>query len=113
MDGFGVFRFVAGPVTSFLVDFLAASPQSPSLFVPHQANMYMVRQLAKALGLEGALLTSGEKYANPGSCSVPLTIAANHSAAGLALVAGFGAGLAAAAAVLELPASCRRSLCEA
>ena len=113
MDGFGVFRFVAGPVTSFLVDFLAASPQAPSLFVPHQANMYMVRQLAKALGLEGSLLTSGEKYANPGSCSVPLTIAANHSAAGLALVAGFGAGLAAAAAVVELPASCRRSLCEA
>ena len=111
MDGFGVFRFVAGSVTSFLADFLAASPQAPSIFVPHQANMYMVRQLAKALGLEGSLLTSGEKYANPGSCSVPLTIAANPSAAGLALVAGFGAGLAAAAAVVELPASCRREMC--
>jgi 3-oxoacyl-[acyl-carrier-protein] synthase-3 len=112
MDGFGVFRFVAGPVTSFLADFLAASPIVPSLFVPHQANMYMVRQLAKTLGLESALLTSGERFANPGSCSVPITIAANPSASGIALVAGFGAGLAAAAAVVELPSSCRRLFCE-
>lgn len=113
MDGFGVFRFVAGPVASFLAGFIADCPLKPSLFVPHQANMYMVRQLAKALGLEDALLTSGERFANPGSCSVPLTIAANPMAAGVALAAGFGAGLAAAAAVVELPAACRRSVCEA
>ena len=112
MDGFGVFRFVAGPVTSFLADFLAASPQAPSIFVPHQANMYMVRQLAKALGLEGSLLTSGEKYANPGSCSVPLTLAATEGS-GRAILAGFGAGLSAAAAEVTIPPTLRRSLIEA
>ena len=100
MDGFGVFRFVAGPVTEFLRGFLAETG-TPELFVPHQANMYMVRQLAKSLGLSERLLTSGERYANPGSCSVPLTLASN-ARKGRALLAGFGAGLSAAAASVEL-----------
>lgn len=58
MDGFGVFRFVAGDVSKFLKEVLAASDARVDLFVPHQANMYMVRQLARGLGLDGVLLTS-------------------------------------------------------
>ena len=107
MDGFGVFRFVAGPVTGFLGDFVKTLPAAPDLFVPHQANMYMVRQMAKSLGLVERLQTSGERYGNPGSCSVPLTLAANGGT-GSALLAGFGAGLAAAAACVDIPADCRR-----
>ncbi len=110
MDGFGVFRFVAGTVTTFLKDFLATE-SGIDLFVPHQANMYMVRQLAKALGLEKRLLTSGERFANPGSCSVALTLAAN-AGSGRALLAGFGAGLAAAAACVEISPACRRGVVE-
>ena len=112
MDGFGVFRFVAGPVSQFLKDFRAAAATTPSLFIPHQANMYMVRQLAKTLGLEDQLRTSGERFANPGSCSVPLTLAATDGA-GSALLAGFGAGLSAAAAFVTVPPTLRRSLVEA
>ena len=119
MDGFGVFRFVAGPVTEFLRAFLAETGM-PDLFVPHQANMYMVRQLAKALDLSDRLLTSGERYANPGSCSVPLTLASQTGAAALvaaesrprALLAGFGAGLSAAAASVELSPTCERGVVE-
>ena len=111
MDGFGVFRFVAGPVTAFLGDFLKSLPAAPDLFAPHQANMYMVRQMAKSLGLAERLLTSGERFANPGSCSVPLTLAAN-AGTGAALLAGFGAGLAAAAACVRLSPDCRRGLRE-
>ncbi len=111
MDGFGVFRFVAGPVAAFLKGFHAANP-AIDLFVPHQANLYMVRQLAKALGLAGRLLTSGERYANPGSCSVALTLAAHGEAAGRALLAGFGAGLAASAACVAIPQTCRRGVVE-
>ena len=111
MDGFGVFRFVAGPVAEFLKGFLASTAVNPGLFVPHQANMYMVRQLAKSLGLEDRLLTSGERFANPGSCSVALTLAAN-AGTGRALLAGFGAGLAAAAACVDVPADCRRGVLE-
>ena len=113
MDGFGVFRFVAGPVTSFLGEFLRGLPAAPALFAPHQANMYMVRQMAKTLGLADALLTSGERYANPGSCSVALTLAANPGCGGSVLLAGFGAGLAAAAAALDMPGTCRRGVLEA
>ena len=111
MDGFGVFRFVAGPVTAFLGDFLKGLPSPPDLFAPHQANMYMVRQMAKSLGLADRLLTSGERFANPGSCSVPLTLAANEGS-GRVLLAGFGAGLAAAAASVLLPSDCRRGVRE-
>ena len=131
MDGFGVFRFVAGPVTEFLRGFLAETGM-PDLFVPHQANMYMVRQLAKSLGLSDCLLTSGELYANPGSCSVPLTLAADRTVGrgvppsrmvgrGVppsrmvpprALLAGFGAGLSAAAASVELSPTCERGVVE-
>ena len=119
MDGFGVFRFVAGPVTEFLRAFLAETGM-PDLFVPHQANMYMVRQLAKALNLSDQLLTSGELYANPGSCSVPLTLAhtvgrgvpPSRTPPPLALLAGFGAGLSAAAAFVELSPTCERGVLE-
>ena len=112
MDGFGVFRFVAGPVSQFLKETCATARTPPDLFIPHQANMYMVRQLAKSLGLETRLRTSGERFANPGSCSVPLTLAATDGA-GNALLAGFGAGLSAAAAFVDVPSTLRRSLVEA
>lgn len=112
MDGFGVFRFVAGPVSQFLKEACAAAGTPPDLFIPHQANMYMVRQLAKSLGMETQLRTSGERFANPGSCSVPLTLAATEGT-GRALLAGFGAGLSAAAAFITIPSTLRRSLVEA
>ena len=73
--------------------------------------MYMVRQMAKSLGLADRLVTSGERFGNPGSCSVGLTLAANGGS-GRALLAGFGAGLAASAAWVELPPDCRRGVLE-
>ena len=97
MDGFKVFSFVASDVTKFLREF----GQDFDLFVPHQANMYMVRQLAKSLGLENKLVTCGSEFANPGSASVPLALAL-HGRPGRALVAGFGAGLSAAASVVRI-----------
>lgn len=112
MDGFGVFRFVAGPVSQFLKEACATADTPPNLFIPHQANMYMVRQLAKSLGLESQLRTSGERFANPGSCSVPLTLAATEGA-GCAFLAGFGAGLSAAAAFVDVPPTLRRDIIEA
>ena len=107
MDGFGVFRFVAGPVRKFLASFMQSSEliaETKPVFVPHQANMYMVRQLADALGLKDRVCGSGEKYANTGSCSAALTMAdgiGDISPDGErvpVLLAGFGAGLSAAAA---------------
>ena len=119
MNGFGVFRFVATDVSTFLKDFLAETGTTPDFFVPHQANMYMVRQLAVSLGLEQHLLSSGPRYANPGSCSVPLTLASGafpDDSNGVrhfkTLLAAFGAGLSASAALVNLSSGIRRGVVE-
>lgn len=99
MDGFKVFAFVATEVAKFLKPFC----EKPfAAFVPHQANMYMVRQLAKALNVEERLVTCGADVANPGSCSVPLALARRGRRGERVLVAGFGAGLSASAGVIRL-----------
>jgi len=97
MDGFKVFSFVATEVSQFL----RAFGTDFDFFVPHQANPYMVRQLAKSLGLESKLLTIDEKVLNPGSCSVAMALG-SAPRAGRALIAGFGAGYSAAAGVISV-----------
>ena len=97
MDGMRVFTFVATEVVGFLRSF----GSDFDAFAPHQANPYMIRQLAKSLGLADKLLAIAESEKNPGSCSVPMAIAEN-SASGRVLVAGFGAGLSAAAGVVTV-----------
>ena len=113
MDGFGVFRFVAGPVRKFLASFLQSSELlagTDPVFVPHQANMYMVRQLADALKLRDRTIGRGAKYANTGSCSAALSLAdgidglPNAFGRTPVLIAGFGAGLSAAAAATTVRA---------
>ena len=103
MDGFGVFSFVATEVSAFLAEFAAACGGRDAIdfFVPHQANMYMVRRLARSLGLEDRMLETGGEWANPGSCSIPLTLVAKGRP-GRHLLAGFGAGLSASAAFVRL-----------
>ena len=99
MDGFKVFSFVARDVVKFLRPF----GNDFDMFVPHRANLYMVRQLAKSLGLADKLIAPDDaRFANPGSASIPATLAlAAHP--GTALIAGFGAGLSASAALVSLP----------
>ena len=97
MDGFKVFSFVATEVSAFLKEF----GTSFDMFAPHQANAYMVRQLAKSLSLEDRLLAFDEGMKNPGSCSVPMVLAMKGRP-GEALVAGFGAGFSASAATVRL-----------
>ncbi len=102
MDGFKVFTFVATEVEPFLREIIGDSAVGdPDFFVPHQANPYMVRQLADSIGLKNRLLTIPDEMKNPGSCSVPLALAMNAESRGIAgksvLVAGFGAGYSASA----------------
>lgn len=98
MDGFGVFKFVADDVARFLGEFIAAAGEA-DYFVPHQANVYMAVSLAKALGQEARLVTTGDEVGNCASASVAVgleKIAANHGQS--ALLSGFGGGLSASAA---------------
>jgi len=113
MDGFGVFRFVATDVVAYLKSFMAETGVDAAngdfLFVPHQANVYMVRQLAKSAGIaEGRLLVSADRFGNLSSASIPVTLAAHsESVRGrAALLAGFGGGLSAAFALVDIPPKC-------
>lgn len=106
MKGFDVFAFVATDVSSFLRGFVSSIRSTTSdfnYFCPHQANPYMIRQLAKSIGLSGQLLTIDEAKKNPGSCSIPMTLAAHPECRGKnVLLAGFGAGYSAAASLVKI-----------
>ena len=110
MDGFKVFQFVLSEVKRTLVNLQEFSGYDLSLidyFVPHQANLYMIKQLSKKLSFDGdKLLTSLEYYGNTSSSSIPLTIS-HHSADidfknKILMISGFGAGLSVSNAIIKL-----------
>ena len=109
MDGFAVFRFATVEVVHFIESFLKRLGRTAAdfdAFVPHQANVYMIRQIAKHLGfVPEKLKVSGDKFGNSASATVPVTIA-HTGARGVLLAAGFGGGLAAAVARLPLSSDC-------
>lgn len=106
MDGFAVFRFVATDVVRFLKAFLVetqVTPETLDAFVPHQANVYMVRQLTKSLGIPTAKLRiTADRFGNLSSASVPVTLADCGVRGERVLLAGFGGGLTISAALLTL-----------
>lgn len=120
LDGFALFKFAAMDVSRFLCDFLAAAscpPAAVSAFVPNQSTLFTMRKLAQQLGIDAARLwISGDVFGNSASASVPVTIAHCAPAARTAegwpnlLVAGFGGGLSASAARVDLRADCRFAL---
>ena len=107
MDGFAVYKFVATDVSRFVADFMReanVAADDIDAFVPHQANVYMIRQLAKALKIPAdKLLVSGDEVGNSASATVPVTI--SRCAAGMRrlLLSGFGGGLSASVAAVTLP----------
>lgn len=108
MDGFGVFRFVTMDVLRFIGEFLVQSGTDAadvSAFVPHQANVFMIRQIAKKLRLADKLKLSGDTLGNSASASVPSTIA-HTDARGRLLVAGFGGGLSASVGAIDVDDEC-------
>jgi len=111
MDGFAIFRFVSVEVTRFVRDFLTSSQADVAAidaFAPHQANVFMIRPLAKALGIaEDRLLVSGDEFGDSASASVPVTLAARAKPPCRTLVCGFGGGLSAYAATVSIDVNCR------
>lgn len=113
MDGFGVFKFVATDVVGYVKEFLATSVDSPfasqATFVPHQPNAYMVRQLAKSVGIpEGRTAVSCDELGNLASASVPATIVWK-GVRGKVLMAGFGGGLSVSVGAIEVDEACKLS----
>ena len=114
MDGFGVFKFVATDVVSYIKEFVLRCSPSPSTFtfVPHQPNVYMVRQLAKSLGIaEEQTAISCDALGNLSSASVPATIAWKN-VRGSVLFSGFGGGLSVSIGTIDVGADCKLSVVE-
>ena len=112
MDGFAIFRFVASDVSNWLqrfLDELGESAATIDSFVPHQANMYMIKKLARKLKFEWERTwQSGAELGNSASATVPVTIAfdfdskLDRTKMNKVLISGFGGGLSASAGVITL-----------
>ena len=119
MDGFGVFKFVATDVVAYIKEFLGLPPLPSSLFplpsltfVPHQPNAYMVRQLAKSVGIEESRTAiSCDELGNLSSASVPATIA-RKGVRGPVLFAGFGGGLSVSVGLIDIDDGCKLAFVE-
>lgn len=118
MDGLGIFKFVTMDVLYLIRDFMAEigeMPETIDAFVPHQANVFMIQQIAKKLKFPSEKLwVSGDVFGNSSSATVPTTIAycgkqkeeSTATAARRLLVSGFGGGLSASVGLIDLPAQC-------
>jgi len=112
-DGQVVFRWAVWEMAKVAKQALAAAGIQASdlaAFVPHQANMRIIDELAKQLKLPDTVLIGRdiETTGNTSAASIPLAthrLLAEHPelSGGLALQIGFGAGLVFGAQVVVLP----------
>lgn len=113
MQGPAVFRWATTQIVPVAEKALAAAGvgvDDLDAFVPHQANNRITDALVRALALPAHVAVARDVVVtgNTSAASVPLamhTLLAEGAArpGGLALLAGFGAGLTYAAQVVELP----------
>ncbi len=113
MQGQAVFRWAVysmAPVARKTLETAGVSADDLVAFVPHQANLRITDQMVKELKLPEHVVVARDivDTGNTSAASVPLAmhrvLAENPSLrGGLALQIGFGAGLAYAAQVVELP----------
>jgi 3-oxoacyl-[acyl-carrier-protein] synthase-3 len=103
MDGRGVFKWAVRTVAESTHDLLAATglqPRDLDLIILHQANQRIIDSAVSDLGVEpDRVFVNLERYGNTSAASIPLAldeaIAAGKLQRGqLALLCGFGAGLA-------------------
>lgn len=112
MDGAGVFMYVVNNVYSYLTAFmdeLEVGPEDYAYAIFHQANAFMLRQLARKLSFrQDQVPMSMGKFGNTSSASIPLNICSeigdqlNSSVPQRILMSGFGAGLAYGAVDMEI-----------
>jgi len=113
MKGQPVFRWAVwqmAPVAQQALDKAGVAAEDLDAFIPHQANMRIIDSMIKALKLPAHVPVARDiaETGNTSAASIPLAMErmlregeAPHG--GLALLIGFGAGLAYAAQVVTLP----------
>lgn len=112
-DGQGVFRWAVWDMAKIAREALEVSgitADELTAFVPHQANVRIIDEFAKQLGLPESVLIARDiaHTGNTSAASIPLAmhqLLADHPEAsgGYALQIGFGAGLVYGAQVVRLP----------
>ena len=112
-DGQAVFRWAVwemAKVAQQALEVSGISAEELTAFVPHQANMRIIDEFAKQLGLPDSVLIARDiqTTGNTSAASIPLAmhrLLEEHPEAsrGYALQSGFGAGLVFGAQVVRLP----------
>jgi 3-oxoacyl-[acyl-carrier-protein] synthase-3 len=113
MDGHPVFRWAVwqmSPVAQKALDAAGIAVADLDAFIPHQANVRIIDAMVKQLRVPAQVAVARDiaHSGNTSAASIPLamdrmlTEGEAHSG-GLALLIGFGAGLAYASQVIELP----------
>ena len=113
MDGMAVFNFVVRSVPGCIEALLkrnGVSADDLELLLLHQANLYMMKQIAKKLKVPlEKMPVSLDRYGNSGSATIPVTICSElshifdeHGERRRVLACGFGAGLSVAAVLMNL-----------
>lgn len=112
-EGQRVFRwavFSVSKVGARAIELAGIEPNELKAFVPHQANLRIIESMAKDMKLSPNILIADDirTNGNTSAASIPLAmdalLAAHPELHGeLALIIGYGAGLAYAAQVVKLP----------
>ena len=112
-EGPSVFKwasFKMAPVASAAIEAAGLSPADIKAFIPHQANMRIIDQMVKQIGLPEHVAVARDiaDSGNTSAASIPLATERLYrdgavTSGDLALQIGFGAGLVYAAQVVELP----------
>lgn len=113
-EGQRVFRwavFSVGKIGAKAIELAGLERKELKAFIPHQANMRIIEAMAKDMNLPDEILIADDirTNGNTSSASIPLAMDAlleQHPElhGELALIIGYGAGLAYAAQVVRLPA---------
>lgn len=114
MKGPSVFRWAVtqmAPVVNEVLDAAGLTAQDIDVFVPHQANVRIIDAMTKKLGLPDDVVIAREDLtdmANTSAASIPLALTrlvreGRARSGDLALLFGFGAGLAWAGQVIRVP----------
>ncbi len=112
-EGQSVFRWAVWEMVKVAKEALEASglePEDLAALVTHQANVRIIDEFAKQLGLPESVVVAKDivETGNTSAASIPLAMhrllaEGKVKSGGYALEIGFGAGLAYAAQVVELP----------
>ena len=108
MNGSAVFEYVVDKVPEIanaFMDEMETAGEEYDKLVLHQANHFMLKKLAKAIGFNHKIQmpVCMDKYGNTSSVSIPLTISSELSEpVGNTLMIGMGAGLATGMASISL-----------